>query len=65
MGKLKRYLLGIHHVIRLDNLARYLTAFSWQFNHRDDLKQAFHDRLNCMKAIRPLNLKSLRHLLYT
>ena len=62
MGKLKRYLLGIHHVIRLDNLARYLTAFSWQFNHGMTSAGTNGKR---MKAIRPLNLKSLRHLLYT
>ena len=65
MGNLKRYLLGIHHAIRVDNLARYLAAFAWRFNHRYDLKQAFQDGLNGIKATRPLTLKSLQHVLYT
>ena len=65
MGNLKRYLLGIHHAIRVDNLARYLAAFAWRFNHRYDLKQAFQDGLNCIKATRPLTLKSLRYVLCT
>ena len=56
MGNVKRYLLGIHHAI---------TAFAWRFNHRYDLKQAFQDGLNCIKATRPLTLKSLRHVLCT
>ena len=38
MGNLKRYMLGIHHTIRQRSLKRYLTAFSWGFNHRFDLK---------------------------
>ena len=38
MGHLKRYLLGIHHTVRVDNLIRYLAAFIWRFNHRYDLK---------------------------
>ena len=59
MGNLKRYLLGIHHAVRVDNLARYLVAFAWRFNHRYDLKQAFQDGLNCIKATRLLTLKSL------
>ena len=63
MGHLKRYLLGIHHTVRVDNLIRYLAAFIWRFNHRYDLKQAFRDGLNCIKATRPLTLKSLRHVL--
>lgn len=29
MGNLKRYLLGIHHAIWVDNIIRYLAAFSW------------------------------------
>ena len=65
MGNLKRYLLGIHHAIRVDNLARYLAEFAWRFNHRYDLKQAFQDGLNCIKATRPLTLKSLRYVLCT
>ena len=36
IGNLKRYLLGIHHAIRVDNLARYLAAFAWRFNYRYD-----------------------------
>ena len=43
MGNLKRYLLGIYHAIRVNNLGRYLVAFSWRFNHRYDLKQALLD----------------------
>ena len=65
MGNLKRYLLGIHHAIRVDNLARYLAAFAWRFNHRYDLKQAFRDGLNYIKATRPLTLKSVGHVLCT
>ena len=38
MRNLKRYLLGMHHVVRADNLARYLAAFAWHFNHQCDLK---------------------------
>ena len=65
MGNLRRYLLGIHHVIRVDNLARYLAAFAWRFKHQYNLKQAFQDGLNCIKVTRPLTLKSLRHVLCT
>ena len=65
MGNLKRYLLGIHHAIRVDNLAHYLAAFAWRFNHRYDLKQVFQDGFSCIKATRPLTLKILRHVLYT
>lgn len=46
-GNLKSYLLGIHNAIGEDNLARYLAAFAWQFNHRYNLKKAFQDRLHC------------------
>ena len=49
MGHLKRYLLGIHHAVRVDNLVRYLAAFTWRFNHRYDLKQTFQDGLNYIK----------------
>ena len=65
MGNLKRYLLGIHHAIRVDNITRYLAAFAWRFNHRYDLKQVFQDGFSCIKATRPLTLKILRHVLYT
>ena len=65
MGNLKCYLLGMHHAIRVDNLARYLAAFAWRFNHRYDLKQAFRDGLNYIKATRPLTLKSVGHVLCT
>ena len=64
MGDLKRYLLGNHHAIRVDSLGRYLAAFAGRFNHRYDLKQAFQDGLNCIKATRSINLKSLPHVLY-
>ena len=60
MGNLKRYLLGIHHAIRVGNLAGCLALFPWLFNHRHDLKQAFQDGLNCIKATQPQTLKSLR-----
>ena len=43
----------------------YLAAFAWRFNHRYDLKRAFQDGLYCIKATRPLTLKSLRHVLCT
>ena len=38
MGNIKHDLFVIYHGIRVDNLAFYLTAFAWQFNHRHDLK---------------------------
>ena len=65
IGNLKPYLVGIHHAILVDNLARYLAAFTERFNHQHDLKQAFRDRLNVMTATRPLTLKSVRHVLCT
>ena len=36
MAHVKRYLLGIHHAIWVDNLARYLAAFAWRFKRRYD-----------------------------
>ena len=65
MNNLKHYLLGIHYAIRVDNMARYLAEFAWRFNHRYDLKQAFQDGSNYIKATRPRTLKSLQHTLST
>ena len=66
MGNLKRYLLGIHHAIMVDNLARYLAAFAWRFNHQYDLKQAFQRWVKLYKGnAAALALKSLRHVLCT
>ena len=65
MGHLRRYLLGVHHAVRAVNIARYLAAFAWRFNHRYDLKHAFKAGVNCIRTTQPLTLKHLRDVLYT
>ena len=58
-------LLGIYHALQAGNIAHYLAAFAWRFNHRYDLKKAFKPGVNGIKTTQPLVLKSFRHVFYT
>ena len=60
MGNLKRYLLGIHHAVRKESCARYLSAFAWRFNHRYGLQAAFYDGLGAIMNGIPCTREKLR-----
>ena len=61
MGNLKRYLLGIHHALSPQRLQRYLSAFSWRFNQRYDLEQAFKNAIVAVFYSKPLTHQNLLH----
>ena len=60
MGNLKRYLLGIHHAVRKNFCARYLSAFAWRFNHRYHLREAFYAGLHTIMTSTPCTCKKLQ-----
>lgn len=58
-ARLKRQIVGIHHVVSPKHLSRYLDERTWRFNHRDQAEGA---RLNNLLASADRNPLTYREL---